>query len=262
MHIVACIKQVPDPEMPNSSFKISVEERRAIPPQGVPPVVSPYDENALEAALRLKDRCEAHVTAMSLGSKLAHPVLRKALAAGADELVLLEDPAFESLDSFATAGVLAAAIRRLGDVDIVLAGRQAADWDSGIAGCAIAEDLGIPCVTLATRVDAENEKVRVERIVSNGFEITEIPLPCVITVDSDLGELRQTTLQELSAAQKKPVHVWSLADLEIDPPHPPRCDLLDLFIPERKTVCDIIQGVTAADAAVRLANRLHEASVL
>ena len=148
MLIVVCVKQVLDPEMPRSVFKIDPQEKRVVPPRGTPPVLSPFDENALEAALRIKDQHGAKVIAMSMGSTLAQPVLRKTLAAGADELILLEDPAFQDVDSFASAGILAAAIRKIGDVDLVFTGRQAADWDSGITGCAIAEELGVPCITV------------------------------------------------------------------------------------------------------------------
>jgi len=262
MRIAVCLKQVLDPEMPNSSFKVDSERRQAVPPQGIPPVISSYDENALEAALRLKDTHGGVVIGMSVGARIARAVLRKALAAGADELVLVEDPALESPDSFAAAAVLSAAIRRIGDVDLVLAGRQSADSDAGIAGTAIAEDLGAPCVTVARRIDLEGGKVIVERVVSDGFEVIESALPCVITVDSDLGELRQATLQGLSAARGKPVQVWTLSDLDIDSPPPPRLELLDLFIPRRETVCEVIAGATARDAAVRLADRLHDESVV
>ncbi len=102
----------------------------------------------------------------------------------------------------------------------------------------------------------------VERVVSDGFELVEAPLPCVITVDSDFGELRQTTLQGLSAARGKPVRAWTLADLDIDSTFPPRCELLDLFIPRRGTVCEVVAGMTAREAAIRLADRLHDESVL
>jgi len=195
---------------------------------------------------------------LSIGDKLARPVLRKTLAAGADELILLEDPAFEYADSFTIAGVLAAAIRKIGDVDIIFTGRQAADWDSGITGCAVAEELGVPCITVARKAEINGALIRVERVMPEGFEVVEAPLPCVITVDSDLGELRQVTLQGLSAAKNKPVHEWKLDDLNSDSPPPPRCELLDLYIPERKTLCEIIRGSTGEEAATNLADRLHE----
>ncbi len=262
MQIVVCIKQVLDPEMPYSAFKIDADAKRVIPAQGTPPVISPYDENALEAALRVKDAYGATVIALSLGDRLARSVLRKSLAAGADELILIEDPANDGLDSFASASILAAAIRKLGGVDLVFTGRQAADWDTGIAGCAIAEELKMPCITVARKVDVQDGSVRVERLLYNGFEVIETPLPCVITVDSDLGELRQVTMQGLISAKKKQVNAWKLSDLKLKSPPPPRCELLTLWIPKRKRVCEIISGENAEDAAVKLANRLFEESML
>jgi electron transfer flavoprotein beta subunit len=258
MQIVVCVKQVLDPEMPYSAFKIDPVGKRVIPPQGSPPVISPYDENALEAALRVKDAHGATVLALSLGSRLARPVLNKPLAAGVDELVLIEDPAAYDLDSFASASILAAAIRRIGGVDMVFTGRQAADWDAGIAGCAIAEELKMPCITVARKVSVQNGMVRVERLLSDGFEIVEVALPCVITVDSDLGELRQVTMQGLISAKKKPVSAWKLSDLKLESFPPPRCELLELYIPERKRVCEMITGENPEDAAAKLANRLFE----
>jgi electron transfer flavoprotein beta subunit len=262
MQIVVCVKQVLDPEMPRSAFKIDPQQKRVVPPRGTPPVLSPFDENALEAALRIKDQHGAKVIAMSMGSTLAQPVLRKTLAAGADELILLEDPAFQDVDSFASAGILASAIRKIGDVDIIFTGRQAADWDSGITGCVIAEELGIPCITVVRKVEITDGQVRVERESTDGFEIVQVSLPCVLTADSALGELRPVTLQGLSAARKKPLHIWKAADLHLPRLPPPRCELLDLYIPKRETVCEVISGKTPEEAAARLADRLHEEGLL
>jgi electron transfer flavoprotein beta subunit len=262
MQIVVCVKQILDPEMPRSAFKIDPEAKRVVPPRGTPPVLSPFDENALEAALRIKDQHGAKVIAISMGSTLAQPVLRKTLAAGADELVLIEDPVFQDVDSFASAGILVSAIRKIGDVDIIFTGRQAADWDSGITGCAIAEELGIPCITVARKVEMTDGQVRVERVIADGFEIVQASLPCVITVDSALGELRQVTLQGLSAARKKPLHVWKAADLHLPPLPRPRGELLDLYVPKHETVCEVINGRTPEEAAARLADRLHEEGLL
>jgi electron transfer flavoprotein beta subunit len=262
MKIVVCIKQVIDPEVPYSAFKIDPVEKQALQPQGTPPVLSPFDENALEAALRIKDERGASVIALSMGNKLARPVLLKALAAGADELILIEDAALENIDSFSSADILAAAIRKIGDVDIVFTGRQGADWDSGIAGCAIAEELAIPCVTLARKVDVKGALVIVERVVPDGFELIEAPIPCVITVDSDLGELRPITLQGLSGARKKPVQSWGLSSLNSVSLPGSRCQLLDIYMPEHTTVCEIIEGESITDAAVNLANRLNEESLI
>ncbi len=262
MQIVVCIKQVLDPEMPRSAFKIDPEQKRVLPPRGTPPVLSPFDENALEAALRLKDQHGARVIAISMGSTLAQPVLRKALAAGADELILLEDPLFQDVDSFASAGILVSAIRKIGDVDIIFTGRQSADWDSGITGCVIAEELGFPCITVARKVEIIDGQARVERESEDGFEIVQTPLPCVITADSGLGELRQVTLPGLSAARKKPLHLWRAADLHLTSLPRPRCELIDLYVPKHETVCEMIKGKTPEETAARLADRLHEEGLL
>ena len=262
MKIVVCIKQVLDPEMPYSAFKIDTEKKRVIPPPGIPPVISPFGENALEAALRIKDERGANVTALSMGNRLSRPVLRKALAAGADELFLLEAPEFESPDSFATACILAAAVTKLGDVGIIFTGRQAADWDMGITGCALAEELSIPCITLARRVEVNDKHVRVERVIPDGYEVIETTLPCVVTVDSDLGELRAVTLQGLLGAQKKPLHSWGLSDLNPVSLPGSECQLLDIYMPKHETVCEIIDGETLENAAINLANRLNEESLL
>jgi len=261
MQIVVCVKQVLDPEMPRSAFKIDPEGKRVIPPKGTPPVISPFDENALEAALRLKDRHGARVIVISMGSTLAQAVLRKTLAAGADELILLEDPAFQDVDSFASAGILASAIRRIGEVDIIFTGRQAADWDSGITGCVIAEELGIPCITVARKVEITDGQVMVERETEDGFEVVQTSLPCVITADSGLGELRMVTLPGLSAARKKPLRVWKAADLDLHPP-PSRSRLLDLYVPKHETVCEMIEGNTPEEAGAKLADILHQEGLL
>lgn len=261
MQIVVCVKQVIDPEMPCSVFRIDPEERKVLPPRGTPPVLSPFDENALEAALRIKDEHGAKVVAISVGSALAQPVLRKTLAAGADELILLQDPMFQDLDSFATAAVLVSAIRKIGDVDIVFTGRQAADWDSGITGCAIAEELGVPCITAVRRIEIMDEQLTAERVIADGFEIVQTSLPCVITVDGSLGELRKVTLQDLSSARKNPLRIWKAADLHLHP-LPSRHKLLDLYVPKHETVCEVINGKTPEEAAASLADRLHEEGLL
>jgi len=142
------MKQVLDPEAPVSAFKIDPEAKRAIPPKGTPPVLNPNDENALEAALRIKDAQPAEITVISMGRQLARPVVKKSLAVGANELVLLEDDGFEDLDSYSAAYILATAIKKIGKSDLILCGRQAADTDAGQVGSGIAEILGIPSITV------------------------------------------------------------------------------------------------------------------
>lgn len=261
MKIAVCIKQVLDPEMPSSAFKIDEQSRHAVAPPGIPPVLSPYDENALEAALRIKDTCGATVVALSLGYKLSRAVLNKTLAAGADDLLMLDDPAFSELDGFATASVLASAIRRLGPVHLVLTGRQAADTNAGIVGPALAEELGIPCVTVASKLDISDGKAIIEREAAYFRERVAAPLPCLVTIDSELGDLRQVTLQGLTQARKKQVQAWGLPQIAIDLLPPARSELLRLYAAECEHQCQILSG-SPEQVVADLIERLRRASLL
>jgi electron transfer flavoprotein beta subunit len=262
LNILVTIKQVPDPEAPPSIFRIDPETKRVIPAAGVPPVLNPYDENALEAALTIKERHQSRITAISMGARLARAVLRKCLAAGADELVILEDQAFNDLDGNATAYILSAAITKIGKYDLILTGRQAADTDSSQVGSGIAEILEIPSVTIARKVEVASGKVRVERVVADGYQVVEAPLPALVTVSHELGQLRSVALRELMAAQDKPVQVWGCQDIGISALPVKRMSMIDLYIPQRESKCDIVNGNSEEEAAANLALRLREARIL
>lgn len=263
MRIFVCVKQVPDPQASSSGTKVDTEAKRVIVPQGTPPVMSPYDENALEAALKIKDAHGARVTVISAGKNLAKPVLRKSLASGADELILLEDQAFEKLDSYGTACVLVAAIREAGEYGLILCGRQAADTDAGQVGSGIAEMLRIPCITAACRLELDGATVRVDRVVSDGFEEVEASLPAVITVSSEIGDLRYPKLKDLQAAQRMPVTVRNAQQLGIDAAGLQRVSLISLAEPpRRKSDCQIIGGETPEEAGAALAVKVREAGLL
>jgi electron transfer flavoprotein beta subunit len=252
IRIVVCMKQVVDPEAPLSLFKIAEDGRHLVPPPGTPPVLSVFDENALEAALRIKDAIECRVTVVSLGHNLARPVLKKTLAAGADELVLLEDPRFADLDGKATAQALSAAIRRLGDVDLVLCGRQAADTDAGQVGFAIAAFLGLPAISLARRVEIHGNAVRVERVLPDGYEVIEGPLPAMVTASNEVGELRFPPVKAVIAAQKIQPTVWAADDLGLDLAESSSAELETYFVPDRRVQCQLIEG-TADEIAEEIA---------
>ena len=262
MKLIVLMKQVIDPEAPVSSFKIDADAGRAIPPKGTPPVLSPFDENALEAALRLKDSREAEVTVICLGPRLARPVLRKALAAGADELICLEDEVFHDLDGYATSYILSRAIKTLGKYDLILCGRQAADSDAGQVGSGIAAMLGLPLVTLARRIEATGSRIRVERVVADGYEVIESPLPAVVTVSNELGELRSASLAAIIAAQKKESTTRTAADLGIDPSWPKRTRLKRLYIPVREATCQFIDGESPQTTAANLARKLRQDEII
>ena len=266
MNMIVCCKQVIDPEAPPASFKVDAAANKVVPPTGVPPVISPFDENAVEAALKIKDAVGGKITVLSLGVNLLRDVVKKPLSMGADELILLEDEAFVGGDSWSTAYALAMAIKKIGAYDIIFCGRQAADWDSGQVGSGIAEILGLPSVTLAQKVGVADGKVRVERVTADGYEVVEVSLPALITVSNELGEARYPTIKGIMAAKRKEPIIWKPADVGVDPSQigaaGRRTKLLKLFQPVHEGKCEIIGGETLEEAAVNLALKLREAKVL
>lgn len=266
MNIIVCVKQVPDPEAPPASFKIDATNNRILLPADMPPVLDPYSEYALEAALRLKDTHGGKITAISLGANLVTEVIKKPLSMGADELILLEDGAFADGDSWSTGYALAMAIKKLGDYQLVLCGRQAADWDAGQVGSAIAEILDLPAITLARQIDISDGRARVERVTDDGYEVIESMLPALVTISNEIGEPRYPTIRGIMAAKKKQPTVWKPADIGIEPSQVGgagrRSRLVKLFKPLREGKCELIQGETAEEAAVNLANRMRQEKLL
>jgi electron transfer flavoprotein beta subunit len=264
--MIVCCKQVVDPEAPPASFKIDPSSNKVVPPQGVPPVISPFDEQAVEAALKVKDAGGGKISVLSLGINLARDVVKKPLSMGADELILLEDPAYVDGDAWSTAYALAMAIKKIGKFDIIFCGRQAADWDSGQVGSGIAEILGLPSVTVAKKVEVANGKARVERITADGYEVVEVTLPAVITVSNELGAARYPTIKGIMGAKRKEPIVWKPADIGVDPATVGaagrRTRLSKLFQPVKETKCEIVAADTPEEAAVKLALILREAKAL
>ncbi len=260
INIGVLAKQVIDPEMPLAAFQIDASAKRVVTPATIPPVVNGFDENAVEAALQIKDSQEAAVTVISVGPTFALDVMKKPLSMGADELVLLQDDSFSNtIDSFFTAQLLAAAIRKLGGFDLVICGRQASDWDNAQVPLGVAEILGMASVTLARKVEVKEGKVVVERLIPDGYEVVEASLPAMVTVSNELGQPRYPTLRGIMAATRKRPTIWTAADLEIESGQlEPRITLHDLFIPQRNQACEIIEGDDEADAARQLALKLRE----
>ncbi|MFC2005824.1 electron transfer flavoprotein subunit beta/FixA family protein [Chloroflexota bacterium] len=266
MNMIVCCKQVIDPEAPPASFKVDASTNKVVPPPGVPPVISPFDEQAIEAALRIKDAQGGKITAMSLGINLLRDVVKKPLSMGADELILLEDEAFVDGDGWSTAYAIAMAIKKVGEYDLIFCGRQAADSDAGQVGSGIAEILGLPNVTVAKKVEVTDGKARVERVTADGYEVVEVSLPALITVSNELGEARYPTIKGIMTAKRKEPIVWKPADIGIDASQlgaaGRRTKLLKVFQPVREGKCEVIEGETPEEAAVNLALKLRDAKVL
>lgn len=266
MNMIVCVKQVIDPEAPPASFRVDITSNKVVPPPGVAPVISPFDENAVEAALRIKDAQGGKITVISLGVNLLREVVKKPLSMGADELILLEDEAFAGGDSWSTAYALAMAIKKIGDYDLIFCGRQASDWDAGQVGSGIAEILGLPGVTIAKKVESLDGKVRVERVVADGYEVVEVPLPALVTVSNELGEPRYPTIKGIMAAKKIEPIIWKPADIGVEPAQVGAAGrhtkLLKLFQPVHEGKCELVEGETPEEAGVNLALKLRETKLL
>lgn len=267
MHIIVCVKQIPNPETPAHLFTVDEAAKQVIPAPGVPLIMSPFDEQAIEAALRIRDVWgDVKITVVSLGPESAREVLRHGLSMGADEAVLLLDPAFAGTDSYTTALALTEAVKKIGAYDLILTGRQAADWDAGVVGLGIAELLGVPAITFAKGVQVHDRTVRVERVLQDGFETVEAPLPAVVTISNELGEPRTPNLRQVMRAARKQATVWSAADLGLDASQVgatgARLTVERLFVPVQERQCEFITGESPQELAANLVRRLQEMRVL
>jgi electron transfer flavoprotein beta subunit len=261
-NIIVCIKQVLDPEAPLSVFKIDTEAKQAVLPKATPPVLSPFDENALEAALKIKDSQPASVTVISLGKKLTRGVVKASLAAGADQLFLLEDDSFGDFNTFLTANALVAAIRKLGQYDLILCGIQAADTNAGQVGTGIASLLGIPCITFARKVEFNGDKIKVERALPDGYEIIEVSTPAVVTTSYEVGELREPDVEAFMSAGKKPLTVWNAQALGLESAKTSRTSFLKMYQPVHDTRCEIMEGASPEEKALKLVTKLKAIKVI
>lgn len=267
MHVYVCIKEIQNPEIASSVFRVDENKKEVIPVPGLPLVTSPFDEQAIEAALRIRDKLPAtKISLLSLGAMTAQSAIKRGLSMGADDGILISDPGLQEIDGHGTAHVLAEAIKKAGDFNLILTGRQAADWDAGIVGCGIAELLGVPVVTFAKGIRLENDRVVVERVLDDGFETVEAVPPCVVTISNELGEPRKASLRETMRAAKKPLAIWNAAALGLSG------DTLAasaghqrrerLFIPARDNECEYFSGGSPNEIARELAARLIESRLI
>jgi electron transfer flavoprotein beta subunit len=266
VNIIVCVKQINDPEAPPSSFKIDPSSNKVIPPPGMPPVISTFDEYAVESALRIKEKVGGKITILSLGVNLLRDVVKKPLSMGADDLVLLEDPAFADGDAWSTAYALSLAIRKIGAYDLILCGRQAADWDAGQVGSGIAEILGLPSVTIVRKLEVEGNKAKAEKVIPDGYETIEVGLPAVVTLSNEHVTPRYPNVKGIMMAKRKEPVVWKPADIGAElskvGASGRRAKLIKLFQPVRDTKCEIIGADTPEDAALKLALKLRENKIL
>jgi electron transfer flavoprotein beta subunit len=266
VHAVVLLKQILDWELPPKRFRIDPETKR--PPDGLAPkLLGPFEQNALELALQLRDAGAVEkVTAVLAGPADAVDNLRKALAVRADEAVHVEVDGAEPVDPSQTAELLVGALRRLGPPDLVLAGRQAGDWDHGQVGYLVAERLGWPAVGLVWRAEQNGDRLHVWRSGPGGTEQLAVRPPAVLSVTSHSAlQLRMGTVMDRMAANRKPITRWTPDELGVGAGElegAQRLELADVWVPETVDECELLEGDDAAEVAARLVERLVQLKVL
>ncbi|MBV7272584.1 electron transfer flavoprotein subunit beta [Clostridium thailandense] len=261
MKILVCVKQVPD----TNEVKIDPVKGTLIR-DGVPSILNPDDANALEAALAIKDsNPEAKVVVLTMGPPQANVMLRECLAMGADEAYLLSDRAFGGADTCATSTTIAAGIKKIGDVDIILAGRQAIDGDTAQVGPQVAQRLGLPVVTYVQDIQLKDDKVVVQRQMEDGYEVLEVQMPCLLTAVKELNEPRYMSIYGIVDAYKKEIPMWNHEDVALDPKD---CGLkasptqvFRSFTPPPKGKGEMLKG-SVKEMASGLVSRLEEKHVI
>ena len=214
MKIAVCLKQVPE----TTEVKIN-PETNTLMREGVASITNPFDEFALEEGLLTREKYGGELHVMTMGPPQAIEILKNALAVGADKVYLLSDRAFAGADTLATAYTLAKTIEKIGEVDLVICGKQAIDGDTAQVGPGIATRLGIPQLTYVAKVreiDPAKKKIVVERMLENGREVVECSLPAVITVMKDINEPRLPSLLGIKKAAKATIPTWTAKEIGVD----------------------------------------------
>lgn len=212
MDIVVCIKQVPD----TTEVKIDPKTNTLVR-QGVPSIVNPFDKNAIEAGLRLKEKYGGRVTVVSMGPPQANDALKECLAMGADAAMLVSDRAFGGADTLATSYTLAAAIRTLGHFDVILCGKQAIDGDTAQVGPEMAEHLGVAQLTYVAKIEIQGDTVEAYREHEEGYEVVEAKLPVLMSVVKSINVPRYPTVKGImKAVHQDKIRVLSAKDMDVD----------------------------------------------
>jgi electron transfer flavoprotein beta subunit len=261
--IIACIKQVPD----TTDVRIDPETRTLVR-EGVESVTNPFDEYAVEEALLAREKYGGEVHVITMGPPQAIEVLKNALAVGADYVYLLSDRTFAGSDTWATAYTLARAIAKIEEVDLVICGKQAIDGDTAQVGPGIATQLSIPQLTYVSKVqeiDVGKKRIVVERMLEDGKEIVESPLPALITVVKDINVPRLPSLLGIKKVAKTEIPTWTADDLSVDKA---KCGLegspttvVRVFPPEPRGGGEILEG-ELTETIPLLVDKLMEAKVI
>lgn len=260
LNIVVCVKQTPD-----TAATVTVENGE-ISWGDAPLVLNPWDEYAVEEALRIKENHGGQVTAISLGPEDAKEALKQALAMGCDQAVLISDPSFAGVDSLVVSKIIAAAIGKIGEVDLVFFGRASVDSDTGVTGSQVARRLGMPALSLVasiTELDPDGKTIAVERMLDEGRQHVQSPLPAVMSVVKEINEPRYPSFMGIRKASRAEIPLWSAEELGLAELPSPALTWPEVFAPPKvETECEMIEGETPEEIAAKLADRLLEEKVI
>ena len=255
MEIIVLLKQVPATE----SFIGIADDGVSIKTEDIKWVINPYDEFAVEEALRIRSAHGGTVTIISAGPERSVEAIRTALAMGADKGVLIKSPAADNCDGLGIARILAAALKNI-EFDLIIAGQRAVDDDNFQVGTAVAEFLSIPNISLVIKEEIADGKIRCCRTVEGGTVVLEAPLPALFTTQKGLNEPRYASLPGIMKAKRKPLDIKSLSDIGIDASEigEPRAKVLAMKLPPEREGGRIIKGDSSQAIAAELVNALHE----
>ena len=242
MHIIVCIKQVPE----TTEVRIN-PETNTLMREGVKSIINPFDMYAIEEAIRLKERFGGKISVITMGPPQADSALREAISMGADDGYLVCDRAFAGSDTWATSYTLAGAIKKLGSFDLIICGKQASDGDTAQVGPGISTHLNIPQVTYVKKVEEATDKLmRVERMLEEGFEIIQTPLPALLTVVKEINEPRIPSLKGLMRAKNAKITMFTQKELDLDPQQIGLCgsptQVVKIFTPTPRVGGQMLKG--------------------
>ena len=272
LKIAVLAKEVPDSYIVDAfafAGRLQLDaDTKTIRTEGIATGMNAYDEQAVEAAMRLRDAgVECTVQVLSVGGTAPERLFQRAFALGADECYHLEDSGFEGADSVSFAHILATAIRHLGGADLILCGRQSSDFDQGVVGPTVAALLDMPCVSIARDVQLVSPGVaRVIRVTPQGDETVDVELPGLVTISNELGPPRYPTAMANFVARRKKAVALSATDIGFDVARVAtsveRVHRLDIDIPQRKGTCEFLEGDSPSEVAAKLAQLLRADGVI
>ncbi len=262
MKILVCLKQILDPDLPARDFQVDTTSMEA--KQGSANLVTNiFCENALETALQFRDAHGGEITALCYGGDKAEDSLRKALAMTADAAVLISRTGSSNPDPGAVSKVLAAAVRKLGDIDLVLVGRESGDWGVGQTGGLLGEELGLPSLSLVDQIEPSEGGLRVRRQTDVGVEFAETATPVVLTITNNEANVpRIPKTRDVMMSYRKPLTEWSLADLELDSDEirdgNSYYEVVELFVPVKDVQCEFVEGDDIDEKVGAFARRIQD----